>query len=360
MAGGRGDGWPADWRIAIRVLIERRGDAILADGRAELLEWIDRCRSISGAARQLGISYRHAWVTAQEINRAAGEPLVTAATGGVKGGGAALTERGRFAVRVYRSLREEVTRTAAGLLPRLSADGERRRLHVAAAASVEGVLAHLVADHALRDPSVGVRVVTGASDALVEQLLGGAPADVFITADPDHLRRLAAAGRVGRRAGVPLAENTLVAVAPAGTRLAARGPAGLLVAGVRRVAVAVPTCPLGAYTKAYLAGLGVYDAVRQRAVELDNALAVLEYVLSGDADAGFVYGTAATAEGCRVLFEAPRRDAPIRYTGVVLAGASAAAARFLAFLASADGAARFRQAGFRAIRRRPKPKSRPK
>ena len=44
-------GWVGDWRVGVRVWVERQGEAILGEGRLELLEWIDRCHSISAAAR---------------------------------------------------------------------------------------------------------------------------------------------------------------------------------------------------------------------------------------------------------------------------------------------------------------------
>ncbi len=80
--------WMADWTVGVRVWLERIGHAVLDPGRLELLEGIDRWCSISAAARQAGVSYRHAWVMVQEVNRAAGEALVEAATGGRHGGGA--------------------------------------------------------------------------------------------------------------------------------------------------------------------------------------------------------------------------------------------------------------------------------
>src|SRR5581483_7055043 len=139
----------------------------------ELLEWIDRCQSISAAARQLGISYRHAWVTVQAVNAAAGEPLVAAATGGRRGGGARLTPHGRLAVERFRRLRDELHQAAAALLPGLLEAPAGERLHVAAAVSLEEVLGLLTTDYALRQPGVQVRVVLGASDELAEQLAAG-------------------------------------------------------------------------------------------------------------------------------------------------------------------------------------------
>src|SRR5271165_3698175 len=87
-------GWGDGWGVDLRVWVERAGQTILGPGRLELLEGIDRHHSISAAARHMGMSYRHAWEMVQQINEAAGEPLVTASTGGVKGGGAQLSPLG--------------------------------------------------------------------------------------------------------------------------------------------------------------------------------------------------------------------------------------------------------------------------
>ena len=87
-----------DWSIGVRVWAERRGQAVLGPGRLELLEQIDAHRSISAAARHLGMSYRRAWELVQSINKAGGAVLVRAATGGAGGGGAVLTPLGRRTV----------------------------------------------------------------------------------------------------------------------------------------------------------------------------------------------------------------------------------------------------------------------
>ena len=85
---------------------------MLSEGHAELLGAIGRTHSISAAARSIGISYRHAWLMVQEVNAAAGSPLVEAAVGGARGGGAQLTEQGRYAVDVLEQLRGELDRKA--------------------------------------------------------------------------------------------------------------------------------------------------------------------------------------------------------------------------------------------------------
>ena len=68
-----GASWGSDWTVGFRVWVERAGRAILGKGRLELLEAIDRWHSISAAARQIGMSYRRAWLLVQSVNEAAGE-----------------------------------------------------------------------------------------------------------------------------------------------------------------------------------------------------------------------------------------------------------------------------------------------
>jgi molybdate transport system substrate-binding protein len=128
-----------------------------------------------------------------------------------------------------------------------------------------------------------------------------------------------------------------------------RRPADLLGAGVTRVALAAPSCLLGAYTRAYLEKLGLYEALLGRAVLVDHSRAVVAAVQAGQAEAGLVYTSAVgAAPGCRVLFRVPRPPLPIRYAGAVVTRARRPeqAARFLAFLASAQAARRFRCCGF--------------
>ena len=87
-AAERQPAWGAGWGVGLRVWVERAGRAVLGEGRLELLEGIQRHRSISAAGRATGIPYRRAWELVQGMNEAAGEPLVATATGGVHGGGA--------------------------------------------------------------------------------------------------------------------------------------------------------------------------------------------------------------------------------------------------------------------------------
>jgi molybdate transport system substrate-binding protein len=336
---------PGDWSVGVRLWIESEGRSLLGPGRLELLEAIERCHSISAAARAVGMSYRRAWLLIDGMNQAAGSELVTTRTGGRRGGGATLTDRGRFAVSVFRELLEHVRRVAKGTLVWLTGPDDTA-VHVACATSLEGVLRQLIVDFSADQPSASVRAVTGASDELAGHLLAGAPADLFLTADSRQLDRLTDAGLIVSGSEVTLARNGLAAVGVPGGP-AVRSPAELTGPAVRRIAFADPSCPLGAYSRAYLEPLGLWEAVRSRAIFLDNAGVVLEAVRSGRAEAGLVYQSdGAAAAGCRILFRA--RAASVRYVAALTPrGAGKPAARaLLTLLTSPAAARRFRRRGF--------------
>ena len=71
-------------------------------GKAELLERIRDSGSISAAGRDMGMSYKRAWMLVEEMNTAFRLPLVDSTRGGAKGGGARLTDAGAAVLAHYR------------------------------------------------------------------------------------------------------------------------------------------------------------------------------------------------------------------------------------------------------------------
>jgi molybdate transport system regulatory protein len=91
---------PGRWIARPRWRIGRDGEIALGPGKADLLEAIARAGSISGAARELDMSYRRAWLLVETMNRCFRRPLV--ATTSWRRGGAALTGEGRSVLELYR------------------------------------------------------------------------------------------------------------------------------------------------------------------------------------------------------------------------------------------------------------------
>ncbi|MDE2089900.1 MAG: LysR family transcriptional regulator [Gammaproteobacteria bacterium] len=83
-------------------------DIALGPGKADLLEGIAATGSISAAARRMGMSYRRGWQLVDTMNRCFKRPLVETSTGGVRGGGARLTDLGEDVLRRYRKMETRV------------------------------------------------------------------------------------------------------------------------------------------------------------------------------------------------------------------------------------------------------------
>ena len=85
-----------------RVWVESVEGIFLGFGRVDLLERIKIDGSISAAARSMKMSYVRAWKLVHNMNRQAKSPLVTIEHGGIRGGGARLTDRGEKVVEFFR------------------------------------------------------------------------------------------------------------------------------------------------------------------------------------------------------------------------------------------------------------------
>src|SRR6202521_1865564 len=107
---------PRTWHSAgmarLRVSIVFGSGARIGPGKAKLLESIRDTGSISAAARDMGMSYKRAWVLLDSINQAFTEPGVTAAPGGAGGGGAVLTPFGAEVLERYRRILDQAATIA--------------------------------------------------------------------------------------------------------------------------------------------------------------------------------------------------------------------------------------------------------
>lgn len=94
-------------RVTGRFGLELGSGNLLGDTRIRLLEAIERCGSISQAAKEVPLSYKAAWDAVDAMNNLAEEPLVERAVGGRHGGGTTLTAYGKRVVALYRAMEAE-------------------------------------------------------------------------------------------------------------------------------------------------------------------------------------------------------------------------------------------------------------
>lgn len=199
----------------------------------------------------------------------------------------------------------------------------------------------------------GVRVVPqfGASNDLARQILAGAPAHLFFSADERQMDRAMAGGSIEEGSRRDLLSNHLVIVEGRASGEPIRSPRDLERGG--RIALADPEAvPAGVYARQYLEKLGLWDRVRSRVVPTLDVRAALAAVASGNVDAGFVYRTDAILEPrVRVAFEVPRDEGPrIVYPLALVRGGSEEARALFRFLVSPQATAVFERYGFVVLR----------
>lgn len=97
-------------RITVRFRIYFGGMLAIGPGRIELLEGVRRTGSLSQAARDMGMSYRRAWLLMQSLNESLGHPASLAVRGGRRGGSATVTPTGQALIETYRRTQAKVAR----------------------------------------------------------------------------------------------------------------------------------------------------------------------------------------------------------------------------------------------------------
>lgn len=240
------------------------------------------------------------------------------------------------------------------LLPPLPATAGQ--ITVFAAASLKTTLEQVAAEWQDETGNTAILSFAGSS-ALARQIEAGAPADIFLSANPGWMDHLAAKGLIRNETRIDLLGNTLVLIGPAGADpLPALGLqtdlAGRL--GDDRLAMAlVDAVPAGIYGKVALQSLGLWTSVEGQIAQTDNVSAALALVALGETPLGITYATDALAEpGVSILATFPADShPPIIYPAALtvegmtpdLAGA------FLAYLQSPVARDIFANAGFTSL-----------
>ncbi|MEZ5852412.1 MAG: winged helix-turn-helix domain-containing protein [Hyphomicrobiaceae bacterium] len=89
-------------RLTLRIDFENGSQ--IGHGKVRLLELIAEHGSISRAAREMGMSYRRAWLLTDQMNRMFTTPVIETQHGGSGGGAARLTSFGHAVIGHYRAI----------------------------------------------------------------------------------------------------------------------------------------------------------------------------------------------------------------------------------------------------------------
>jgi molybdate transport system substrate-binding protein len=224
-----------------------------------------------------------------------------------------------------------------------------QQLTISAAASLADALREIGTRFEATNPGVTLRHNFAASGVLVQQIVQGAPVDVFVSADQASMDRGMAARALDPATRRDIARNTLVMVAPAASTQPTR-LADLALAGTGRIAIGkAATVPAGRYAQQALEAAQLWAGLQPRLVPADNVRQVLDYVARGEVAAGFVYRTDAELMKSRLrLVLTVGGHEPITYPAAAVAASRqpTLARAYLEHLRSAEAQAVFQRFGF--------------
>jgi molybdate transport system substrate-binding protein len=226
-------------------------------------------------------------------------------------------------------------------------------LTVFAAASLKNALDDT---NAAYTKATGTKMVASyaASSALAKQIEGGAPADVFVSADLQWMDYVGGKNLIKPDSRVNLLGNKLVLIAPTDSKLdkvAIAKPFDIAkLAGDGRIAVAdVKAVPAGLYAKAALESLDGWAAAEPKLAMAENVRATLAFVARGETPVGIVYETDAKIEPkVKIVGVFPEGSHPaiVYPVAAIAASSNGELTGYLNFLRSGATKAIFEKYGF--------------
>ncbi len=230
-----------------------------------------------------------------------------------------------------------------------AARGSADPLYVAAAANLATALPDV--NRAFRAATgIPVTPVWGSSGTLAQQIANGAPYDVFLSANESYVDDLIAQGHLVAESKRIYALGTLALVVAVDREAVVASLTDLTRPEVERIALANPDhAPYGQAAVEALRRAGVWSQVTTKVVMGENVRQALQFVQTGNADAGLVAAALLPAPGVVVRPVPQNLYTPVRQAAAVVARSASpeGAQRFLAFLTGPEGQAILRQHGYR-------------
>jgi molybdate transport system substrate-binding protein len=223
-------------------------------------------------------------------------------------------------------------------------------LVVSAAASLIDAFRDIAPAFEAAHPGVDVVMNFASSGALYHQIAQGAPVDVYASANPKWMTKAVQGAFTTEAAVKVLAHNALVLAVPADNPAGVDTVSDLSRENVRRIGIGSPvTVAAGEYARTALESQGLFTALEPKFILCEHVRQVLDYLVRGEVDVGFVYRTDAVKAGHGVLIIADvPLPKPVTYPIAALTGsqASGLSREFVAFVTGPQGGGFLEARGF--------------
>ncbi|MGA3093800.1 MAG: molybdate ABC transporter substrate-binding protein [Dehalococcoidales bacterium] len=224
-------------------------------------------------------------------------------------------------------------------------------LNISAASSLTNALNEVNTAYTQLKPWVTITPNYGSSGTLQTQIENGAPCDVFFSAAAAQMDNLQNENLLLAGSRVNLLTNKIVLIVPKGSTLGLKSFNDLTLPAVKLIAIGDPkSVPAGTYAQTAFTELGILTAIQSKFVLGANVTQVLQYVDSGNVDAGVVYSTDALSDSNVTVIATGPADvnATIVYPAAIIKASKVASAAqdYITFLSSAQARAIFVKYGF--------------
>lgn len=226
------------------------------------------------------------------------------------------------------------------------------KVRIFAAASTTNAITDI--SNLFTEKKMGATLISFASSStLAKQIDKGAPADVYLSANPKWMDFLQEKNQIEPETRFDILGNRIVLIAPVDSDIKITIAQGVGLAGIigeDKLAVGDPDhVPVGIYAKQALESLGEWTTLAPKLARTKDVRSALALVERGEAPLGIVYSTdAAISKKVRVVAVFPEEThPPITYpVGLVAGNATPAAKAYIEFLKTPEARAIFEQYGF--------------
>ena len=226
-------------------------------------------------------------------------------------------------------------------------------LTISAAASMQNVLEDIKVLYNQKYPQARVTFNFGSSGSLQHQIEQGAPVDIFVSAAPKQMNKLAERKLLLDETRRDLVKNQMVLVVSKDESAIASFD-DLKQESIELIALGEPdSVPAGNYAREILTNLKIVDTIKQKAVYGKDVRQVVNYVATGNTDAGIVYRTdTVNNRQIKVVAIAPETiHSPVVYPVAITKESKnlQAARQMLEFLFTTEAQAVFERHGFISV-----------
>ncbi len=226
--------------------------------------------------------------------------------------------------------------------PIISDSDNEVELTISAAASLTEVLNNLKTLFESEHPTITLSFNPGGSGKLAQQIVQGAPSDVFLSASKIDMDKLQEGNLILEDTRTNFATNKLVLITNKEKPFNLSSFEEIDPATINHFAIGEPeSVPVGRYTKEVLEKLELWEPLQSKLVLSSDVRQVLTYVEMGNADIGIVYASdALISDKVKVVATAKSEwHDQIVYPGAIIADSThpEEAKVFLAFLTSEEG-----------------------